>query len=204
MKHYQINPDKYHIIVTYYRYVNQYFKKVETSLYLILTNSYSGTKFAEPLLQLVKKRYGCDVGKLNSFAETMFRLAEKGQQVIITYHKLAGSKTSGVASLEKWLKTIYALRAKLYLVKNECFRNIAHYATKDVGSKKYQKTYSDHSLAMSALSKNLESKYSWLRWVSEVIFFYFIHFKKLTLDKRPTLFILLFSSHNSLCWSIYP
>lgn len=141
---------------------------MEKSLYLILSNSYSGTKFAEPLLELVKKRYGCDVGKLNSFAETIFRLAEKGQQVIITYHKLAGSKTSAVTSLENWLKTIYALRAKLYAIKNGCYRSIAHYATKDVGSKKYQKTYSDHSSAMSALSKALESKYSWLRWVSEI------------------------------------
>ena len=147
-----------------FRYAKD-FKPVERALYTILTNSYTKIDFAEPLLELMNKKFQCDLGKLNSFAETIFLMAREGQQVVVTYHKLTGSNTSVVTSVEEWLDMVYSVRNKLYDEKNRCYRQISSYITKDIDDIKYQEGGNDD--AFSRLNRIILSKYSWFGWVSE-------------------------------------
>ena len=47
--------------------------------------------FGEPLLELVRKTFKCDVGKIDDLANGILRLSFKAQQVILAYEKLKGS-----------------------------------------------------------------------------------------------------------------
>ena len=144
----------------------KHFEKVEASLNLILKNSYSGSDFSEPLLHLVKKHYKCDIAKLNSFADTIFQLTFQGQEVVIAYKRLTGSKTSTVVEIQKWLKLIYTLRKNLYEIKEECYQNIDKYVREEVKDGKYQGDFGEDRNANKALGQALDLKYPWLKWVS--------------------------------------
>ena len=113
----------------------------------------------------MNKKFQCDLGKLNSFAEAIFLMAREGQQVVVTYHKLTGSNTSVVTSVEEWLDMVYSVRNKLYDEKNRCYRQISSYITKDIDDIKYQEGGNDD--AFSRLNRIIRSKYSWFGWVSE-------------------------------------
>lgn len=148
------------------------FKKVESALYQIMKGSIEESVFKDPLLELVQKKYKCDVGKLTEFIESIFNMAEKAQQVVLTYQRLAGTDVSIVSSLKSWLQLVYDLRRGYYDVKNACFRNIrGPYLQEDVADLKYQNNYDNNDDAIKALKSHLEAKYTWLKWVSYIIVF---------------------------------
>jgi len=79
---------------------------------------------------------------------------------------MTDSSTSVVNSLNTWLTSVYKVRSHLYKLKNECFQNLDKHIAEDIGDVKYQRDYSSEESANAALGENLESKYSWLKWVS--------------------------------------
>ena len=87
---------------------------------------------------MINEEFQCDVGELNSFVETIYLLAREGQQVVVTYHKLSGSNTSVVASVQQWINMVYALRNKLYEEKNHCYGFIESYMANDINEPQYQ------------------------------------------------------------------
>ena len=146
------------------------FKKAEGALYQIMKGSIEKSVFKDPLLQLVQKKYKCDIGKLTEFTESIFNMAEKAQQVILTYQKLAGTDVSIVNSLKSWLQLVYDLRSGYYDVKNACFTNMkstsGSFLEEDIADLKYQNNYGNNDDAIKALKSDLEAKYTWLKWVS--------------------------------------
>jgi len=151
------------------------FKNAESALFKIITGSIEKSVFKDPLLELVQKKYKCDVGKLTEFTESIFNLAEKAQQVILAYQKLAGTDVSIVNSLKSWLQLVYDLRSYYYSVKNACFTNMKEtrgnrYLQEDITDLKYQLNYGNNDDAIKALNSDLEAKYAWLKWVSYCYF----------------------------------
>ncbi|XP_066932710.1 SE-cephalotoxin-like isoform X2 [Clytia hemisphaerica] len=143
------------------RYIKD-FKPVERALFMILKNSYQKNTFAKPLVELIKSKFQCNVEKLNAFAETIYLLARKGQQVVVTYHKLTGSKTSIVTAVQEWLDMVYSLRAKVYKEKNKCYKQISTYMASDIADPEYQN--GKHVDAFKRLNRIIKNKYAWIGW----------------------------------------
>ncbi|XP_066929946.1 SE-cephalotoxin-like [Clytia hemisphaerica] len=141
---------------------NKDFKAVVQPLFQILQNSYDQNQFAQPILELVKEEFQCDVGELNSFVETIYLFARQGQQVVVTHHKLSGSNTSVVTSVQQWINMVYALRNKLYVEKKHCYDFIETYMANDINDLQYQD--GTNAFTFRKLDRLIRSKYAWLGW----------------------------------------
>ncbi|XP_065069406.1 uncharacterized protein LOC135694543 [Rhopilema esculentum] len=120
------------------------------------------SSFGDPLLLLVKKTFKCDISKINQFANGVFKLAFKGQQVVLLYEKLTGSKHSITQSMNDWLKSIYDLRGMSWKMKQQCFNNIKTQMIKDIRNSKYQIGSKTNAIANAKVKRFLELKYPWL------------------------------------------
>jgi len=143
---------------------------VKKHLDKILKGTFSRTSvFGDPLLSLVSKTSKCNFAKINWFVNGVLKLAFKGQQVVLAYEKLMGSKHSITQSMNDWLANVYRLRTKSYNVKNSCFRNINHHLLQDIRNSDYQIRSPSNTAANKAVKSFLEKKYTWL---SVVVFSY--------------------------------
>ena len=143
------------------------FFNVKHHLEKIFRGTYSHTSvFGDPLLSLVSKTSKCNFAKINRFTNGILKLALKGQQVVLAYEKLMGSKHSIAQSMSDWLKNIYRLRSKSFSVKNMCFRNIGHQIKKDIRNSDYQIKSPSNAAANRDVKTFLESKYPWVNVVA--------------------------------------
>ena len=139
---------------------------VKGDLFAILSGALNGTApFGDPLLNLVKTTFKCDVGKIESYSSSMFFLAFKAQQVVLAYEGLTGSNYSIVQSMDGWLELIYQLREATNRVKKSCYDEIKSFMNEDIIDKKYQVGASSNEEANKKLKAFLENKYKWLDWV---------------------------------------
>ena len=121
--------------------------------------------FTEPLLDLTRKTFKCDVGKIDLLANSIMMLSFKAQQVILAHEKLTKSKLSITQSMNDWLKLIYDLRKITYSTKQRCFDDISKSMIADINDKKYQIGVSSNNEANQEAKKFMEEKYKWLGWV---------------------------------------
>ena len=150
------------------RIASRYVRDLNVKKHLdkVLQGTFSRTSvFGDPLLSLVSKTSKCNFAKINWFANGILKLAFKGQQVVLAYEKLMGSKHSITQSMNDWLANIYRLRAKSYTVKNNCFSNIKHILLQDIRNSDYQVRSPSNAAANKAVKSFLEKKYPWLNVV---------------------------------------
>ena len=146
------------------RYVEHF--DVRQDIYKILNGAIKPTSaFGDPLLEVIKTTFKCDVGKIDHLANSILKLSFKAQQVILAYEKLSGSKHSITQSMNDWLKSLYALRDSAYRHKNACFSNTDSYMLKDITDKKYQGGVSSNEQANKQVKDFMVQKYNWLGWV---------------------------------------
>ena len=157
------------------RIASRYVRDLNVKKHLdkVLQGTFSRTSvFGDPLLSLVSKTSKCNFAKINWFANGVLKLAFKGQQVVLAYEKLMGSKHSITQSMNDWLANVYRLRTKSYSVKNSCFSNIKHHLLQDIRNSDYQIRSPSNAAANKAVKSFLEKKYPWL---SVVVFSYQAH-----------------------------
>ena len=146
------------------RYVNDF--KIKPDFYKILNGAIKQkSTFTEPLLDLTRKTFKCDVGKIDHLANNILMLSFKAQQLILAHEKLTGSKFSITQSMNDWLKSMYVLRKVTYSTKQPCFDHIYNYMMADINDKKYQHGVSSNNEANQKAKKFMEEKYKWLGWV---------------------------------------
>ena len=147
------------------RYVKDF--NVKEHLFMIVNGATRKiSQFNEPLLELVRKTFKCDVGKIDDLANGILRLSFKAQQVILAYEKLKGSNHSITQSVNDWLKAVYDLREATYIIKKPCFDHISTYMIADIKDKKYQIDASSNEEATRMVKTFMEKKYKWLGWVA--------------------------------------
>ena len=132
---------------------------------IVLGTFSNGTVFGDPLLSLVSTAFKCNFAKINWFVNGVLKLAFKGQQVILAYEQLVGSKQSITMSMNNWLTNIDRLRTESYIVKNKCFKNMKHHLLEDIRNSDYQIRSPSNAAANKAVKSFLEKKYPWLNVV---------------------------------------
>ena len=150
------------------RIAERYVKSLNVRKHLenILKGTFSRTSvFGDPLLVLVSKTSKCNFAQINMFVSGVIKLAFKGQQVVLAYEKLMGSKHSITQSMNDWLKNIYRLRTESYIVKNKCFKGMKYQLIKDIRNSDYQTKSPSNAAANKAVKSFLEKKYPWLNVV---------------------------------------
>ena len=150
-----------------------YFQKVEQSMYQILRGSVETSPFKEPLLDLVLRRYECNVEKLTTFTEYVITLAQKGQQTVLTYQKLTMSSTDGKESMDKWFDAVFKVKEYYYTKKAYCYSTFYEDVKKEVQDLKYQRMGGSNTDANNAIVSTLEAKYHWIKFVSGFYSFFF-------------------------------
>ena len=147
------------------RYVDNF--NVKQDMLKILNGAIKPTSaFGDSLLDLTRKTFECDVGKIDHLANSILKLSFKAQQVILTHEKLTGSNFSITQSMNDWLKSIYDLREVAYNTKQNCLKQISYYMIKDINEKKYQVGVASNSQANQEVKKFMDGKYKWLGWVN--------------------------------------
>ena len=149
------------------RYIK--FFNVKSQLGQILHGTAQRTSvFGEPLLLLVKRAFQCDFSKVNQFANGVLKLAFKGQQVILAYEKLMGSRHSITQSMNDWLTNVYRLRTKSYSITNQCLkpRLLKAQLLKDIRKSDYQIGSATNNIANRKVKAFLERKYPWVNVVA--------------------------------------
>jgi gas vesicle protein len=154
------------------RYVEDF--NVKQHLFKIVNGAIKRTSpFGEPLLQLVRKTFKCDVGKVDDLADGILALSFKAQQVILAYEKLKGSNHSITESMNSWLTAVYELREATYKIKKPCFDDISSFMITDITDKKYQVDVSSNEEANKKVKTFMEKKYKWLGWVRFITIVYY-------------------------------
>ena len=147
------------------RYVDNF--NVKQYIFKILNGAIKPTSaFGKPLIDLTRKTFKCDVGKIDHLANSILKLSFKAQQVILTHEKLTGSNFSITQSMNDWLKSIYDLREVTYNTKQNCLKQISYYMINDINDKKYQVNVASNSQANQEVKKFMDTKYKWLGWVN--------------------------------------
>ena len=144
------------------RIAQRYITSLDVKLHLdkILHGTARKTSvFGDQLLLVVKDAFQCDFSKIIQFTNGVLKLAFKGQQVILAYEKLTGSKHSVTRSVIDWLKNIYELRSFSLKVKHQCFRNIKTQLIHDIQKSDYQIGSSTNAIANAKVKQFLEEKY---------------------------------------------
>ena len=150
------------------RIASRYLKyfNVKKHLEKVLRGTFSSTSvFGEPLLSLVSRTSKCNFAKINMFTNGVLKLAFKGQQVVLAYEKLTGSKKSIAQSMNDWFTNIYHLRSKSYSVKNACFKGIKQQMLRDIKNSDYQTKSPTNAAANRDVKTFIEQKYPWMNVV---------------------------------------
>ena len=147
------------------RYIDDF--NVKQDMFKILNGAIKPTSaFGDPLIDLTRKTFKCDVGKVDYLANSILLLSFKAQQIVLTHEKLTGSNFSITQSMNDWLKSIYDLREATYNTKQHCFKHISNYMITDINDKKYQVGVASNSQANQEVKKFMDQKYKWLGWVN--------------------------------------
>lgn len=138
---------------------------IKHRLYKILRGTTESISvFNDPLLDLIKRKYKCNIGEVIRFANGVILLAFKGQQVVIAHEKLTGSNASIIFAVKEWSDLVYSIRNKVEDIKVECYKNIDEYMKDDVEDTIYQTNMPSNKQAADSLKNKLDIKYPWLYW----------------------------------------
>ncbi|CAB3986638.1 Hypothetical predicted protein [Paramuricea clavata] len=149
------------------QYVDDF--NVKRHMFNVLNGAIKPTSaFGEPLINVIRKTFKCDVGKIDHLANSILILSFKAQQVILAHEKLTGSNISITQSVNDWLKSLYDLREMTYNIKKQCFDQISSYMIADINDmyKKYQVNVGLNYQTNQEAMKVMEEKYKWLGWTT--------------------------------------
>ena len=149
------------------------FKDIEKELATIFVPGAS-SMFKDPIMNLARIQYECDIPIMTETFERLFSLARKGQTVVTVYHRIHGSKISLIESTAHWSKVMYNFRESFYNNVNLCFKSIVGKLPSDLpqepGDNPIVKDLKKKSgSTVRDIRDTLDYKYSWLRWVRNKI-----------------------------------
>ena len=124
--------------------------------------------FKDPLMQLFRKNYDCDIPKLAGTFEKLWGLSRKGQMVVNMKEQLSGSDASIVGSTDAYMKMMYKFRQSFYTEINECRAQM--FETNKKKNLYLKDLKANEDKGVGTIKKFLEDKYPWLKWVSLKIF----------------------------------
>ena len=141
------------------------FKETERDLYTILQPG-EASIFKEPVMNLVRINYECDVPEMVDIFGRLFDIARKAQSVIIVHKRLTSGKETVLASMERWSKLIYNFRRDMYRNVNLCYKSMLMGYPNDPEENLIVKDLKKNSGSdVSSIRRFFELKYRWLRWV---------------------------------------
>ena len=148
-------------------YIDQ-FAGTEEALSTIFRQS-EGSIMKEPLMQLFRKNYDCDIPRLSDAFGKLWGLARKAQMVLNMKEKLTGSNFTMAASSAKFINMMYDFRSEFYSNVNFCIEQM--YDQPSPPQKNYEanlivkdiKENSDKDVKI--IQHYMQTKYSWLKWV---------------------------------------